>query len=396
MVRNRLRRYPKLVARLKSLRNTMTHRFLVPGRKQRLFWHRPSQILAGTAAVARGYQEDDRQIVERVVAAYRRAVAESGVTRDSMWRDFFERYQGEIHRVFMEGSVESAAAILRNPGDSNLFHGFEGLSLFYRKERLIPKDEAKNCLDALLRLAEAIGACRIYNPETYIFSDSLRPRLKMVSADSVLADIERTLGIPIPVPNPYPDESGVQTSRGVVAHRVPWAIYQAWRVRELIADIPSPRVLEIGAGLGRTAYYARKLGILDYTIVDIPFTSISQGYFLGRTLGADAVLLAGESSSDLPKRIKILPPGAFLNADTRYDLVLNVDSLTEVGRETADAYWKQIESRAGLFLSINHEANPYTVREIVLSSPRVTSYTRYPYWMRRGYVEETVRLGGDR
>src|SRR5207237_2562341 len=127
---------------------------------------------------------------------------------------------------------------------------------------------------------------------------------------------------------PFKDERGIESSRGVISYRAVEALYQAWRVAELLeADNGSGRVVEIGAGLGRNAYYARTFGIHDYTLVDLPLTGISQAYFLGRTLGPHAILLHGENAPDARSRIKILPPHAFLNDDDRYDLALNVDSL---------------------------------------------------------------------
>ena len=79
------------------------------------------------------------------------------------------------------------------------------------------------------------------------------------------------------------------------------------------------RIVEVGAGLGRTAFYATKFGLLNYTIVDLPLTCVAQGYFLGRTLEPDTLCLYKEHSSG----IAILPPSAFFNTDDRYDLVLN-------------------------------------------------------------------------
>jgi putative sugar O-methyltransferase len=150
--------------------------------------------------------------------------------------------------------------------------------------------------------------------------------------------------------------------------------------------------LEIGAGLGRTAYYARQFGIMDYTIIDIPITLISQSYFLGIVLGEEAVLLAGEDAPDRGSRVKILPPSQFLDGEEKYDLILNADSLTELCQTAAKAYWNQIESRCRVFLSINHESNPFTVREFIHRSRCVQSYDRQPYWLRNGYTEEVVRF----
>jgi len=243
-------------------------------------------------------------------------------------------------------------------------------------------------LDNLLRLAEAIGACRLVNPEAYSF-----PKKPLrIKADEVIDLLEATFGFKIDVPNPYLKEYGVLSKRGVISYRVPQVIYQAWRISQLVAHIPNPRVLEIGGGLGRTAFYTRQFGIKDYTIIDIPITSLSQGYFLGRVLGNDSVLLFNENAQDAAALIKILPPSCFLNGSDHYHLVVNVNSLTEMDQTVARTYWSQIEARTDIFLSNNHEHNAFTVRELISGSKRIISYDRVPYWMRRGHVEETVRF----
>ena len=61
-------------------------------------------------------------------------------------------------------------------------------------------------------------------------------------------------------------------------------------------------------------------------------------YFLGRTLGEKAIRLFGEEEGP---GIRILPPAAFLAAADRYDLVVNVDSLTEMARDRAVSYVDQ-------------------------------------------------------
>ena len=149
-------------------------------------------------------------------------------------------------------------------------------------------------------------------------------------------------------------------------------------------------MLELGAGLGRTAYYARQMGIIDYTIIDLPFTAVSQGYFLMRTLGGDQVLLQGEYRGDASGKVKILNPTAFLESSGSYDLIVNIDSLTEMSRRMAEQYWRRIEASTPLFLSINHEANEFMVRDLIDGSVCVTGRHRHPYWIRKGYVEELV------
>jgi putative sugar O-methyltransferase len=178
-----------------------------------------------------------------------------------------------------------------------------------------------------------------------------------------------------------------------MAYRVPQAIYQAHRIRQLTHGIDNPSVLEIGGGLGRTAFYARQLGITDYTIVDLPLSSLSQGNFLGRVLGPEQVAVLGEPEINEESRTKLVSPAAFLGSQRRYDLVVNIDSMTEMSREVATAYIRHISANADRFLSINHESNPFTVRELLLEQKLARPVPRTPYPMRDGYVEEIALLG---
>jgi hypothetical protein len=150
-------------------------------------------------------------------------------------------------------------------------------------------------------------------------------------------------------------------------------------------------VLEIGAGLGYVAYYASQLGIHDYTIVDLPMTNAAQAYFLGRSLGEDRLVLEGEEPDRARAAVKIGPPRGIHEEATAFDLALNVDSLTEVGASAADDYSDRILKLAPAFLSVNHEANAYTVRDLFAARGAVIE--RFPYWLRAGYVEEIIRPG---
>jgi hypothetical protein len=360
--------------------------------------HRPSTAYTAVGAAARGYTQPDLALVERLIAAYRHSAAEFEGFQDSTWRDVFNQRHQAAHSVFMGGRADLAAAILRDPGSSDLFYGFDNLTASIYKKIVLAQDDDE-CMDHLIRLAEAIGAQRLDYPMAYIFRGDTPTTLDATSADTIIERIEHALGCTLSFPNPFPEERGILTSRGIVSYRVVPALYQAWRIKQLLKGISRPRVLEIGAGLGRAAYYAWQLGIRDYTIIDIPMTSISQGYFLGRVLGENAVLFAGEAillaGDDLPesgRRVRILPPSRFLATPDHYDLVLNADSFPEFGESIAQGYWKQIESKADIFLSINQESSAYTVRQFIDSSPRIDTYDRHPYWIHKGYVEETVRF----
>jgi hypothetical protein len=195
--------------------------------------------------------------------------------------------------------------------------------------------------------------------------------------------LDDALGFRVTFPNPFPDEVGLATSRGIASHRAVQAVYQAWRIFSLAKRDAGARIVEIGAGTGRTAFYASHLGLRDYTIVDLPLSSVAQANFLSRALGQDRICLFGEGGPG----IRLLPPAAFLDAADRYDIVVNVDSMTEMAADTALAYCRAVKIRAGLFLSINHEVNQFMVRD-VFAREGLYAITRTPYWMRRGYVDE--------
>jgi len=83
------------------------------------------------------------------------------------------------------------------------------------------------------------------------------PFAETVSVNEALIGIEVAIGHVIDFPNPFPSEFGIETRRGIASHRGLQALYQAFRVRQM-ADEHGGKVVEIGAGLGRTAYYATR------------------------------------------------------------------------------------------------------------------------------------------
>ena len=335
--------------------------------------------------------KEDHKIVSRIIKAYKLAAISQKSLGNSMWQTFFDQRHLPLHNIFMGEQIDISANILRNPGSSDLFYGFDNLMLPFQSQVSTNASERKNhaavCLDALVRFAEAIGAVRLDNPEQYHAGPAIP-----WDADTIIQNIERKLGQKISFPNPYPDEHGVLSSKGVISYRVSQALYQSYRIKELLKNVKSPRVLEIGAGLGRTAYYTRELGIEDYTIIDIPFTLNSSGYFLSRTLGEDKVQFYGEKFPNSQQRIKFFPPEEFFNGDNKYDLIINADSLPEMDPNITKAYWNKIQKSTSIFLSINHESHSLSLSELINQSDQVVNSERMPYWMRRGYVDEVVRF----
>lgn len=353
---------------------------------------KPASYFAGKPVAIAGHSScslnKDIALVKRIADAYSLTVSEQLSLGSSMWGFFFVQRHQNTHEILLRGDLESAAAILQNPQTTDLFYGFD--NFFQEVHNAIQNNldaYAEQILVELIQIAEAIGAIRAYNPEAQDHSYRKIPQ----SIDQLLELLDEKFEQPLKFPNIFEGETGLLTSRGVVTPRDTQAIYQAIRIKELLEHIPNPRVLEIGAGLGRTAYYARQLGILDYTIIDIPFTSVSSGYFLIQTVGADNVILYGEESLDASKCVKIFPPTYFFNTNESFDLIINADSLTEIVPDTARAYLDKIGSTAGIFLSFNHEVNPFTVHELIRQDTRKLFSIRSPYWMRAGYLEEIVR-----
>jgi hypothetical protein len=320
---------------------------------------------------------DDAEIVERVIAAYKLAVSAAGPPSDSFWEQSFFNIKRDVHEALVESDPAAVRDLLRDPRKTDLLYGFENLarSLGRHGPGLLAY------LD-LLSLSIAIGARRLWYPEYSAVNPGHVESLPDI--ETLLKTIDRHIGFHVTFPNPFVGEVGLPTSRGVASFRAIQSLYQAWLVASLVRGTDSS-VLEIGAGSGRTAYYANQLGITNYTIVDLPITNVAQANFLGRTLGEEAITLFGETRS--PSKISILPSASFFNSIDEYDLAVNVDSLTEMTLETAHSYCLEIKNRAHGFLSINHEYNDFTVRDLC-SQAGFPSGTRHPYWMRRGYVEE--------
>lgn len=331
--------------------------------------------------LAESADADDGRIVDRVVAAYRRSASADYYGSDSMWRTFREERHQELHELLTRGPRQKLVGALRSPRDYNLLYGFENLYKEYSegaaRNPLHARQTGAHLKNHLVRLSEAIGMFRVKNPEGR-GPGAENPRLPV---SELIAALERALGFPLDVPSVYAGLEGLPRPGGVLTNRMIDAAHCASRVRRLA----SGAVLEIGGGVGFLAYYAHRLK-LDITIVDLPMTNVAQGYFLMRALGEEAVVLEGE-----PTRrgaVNVLTP-SHLDSAPRYDLVVNVDSLTEVGRDVAESYLRWIMKNSRRFWSVNHEVNTFTVGELLKEFPEAT-VERFPYWMRDGYVEEII------
>lgn len=329
---------------------------------------------------------NDYQLVRRVRDAYKKAYKTFSSYGESQWGTL-DSWKSTIHHLALEGSDEELTAALRDPASTELFYGFDLIGAertqMLQADESFQQREAQLVANAIELLASAMGATRVNNPE----APDHRPPEKYTSQELV------SLINPIAYaefPNPFPNEFGLKLKSGVANLRAVFALYQRYRSLQVMRISNSNSILEIGAGLGRSAYYCHTAFVKDYTIIDLPLTNLAQGYFLGRTLGPESISLFGEERRS--GRIQILPPICL--RDIKADLVVNVDSLTEMDQEAATMYVRHALDTAKVFLSINHEVNRFTVNQLVKKHAPFVELMRYPAAMRPGYIEEIAFIRG--
>lgn len=343
---------------------------------------RPAESLdPAEFAITEGLAAEDNRLVDRIAAAYRLALSSGEASSTSFWDNEYNALKRPVHDDLLSGDRARLQRTLRDPARSNLFFGFDLPCAYdpWSGDRSLEIGTARSIHDLLVRLGEAVGVCRLEDPQ--FREGAMRPSL-----EELILRLDEAFGFRLDFPNPFPDEVGLRNSRGVATFRSLQALFQAWRIAQLRGSRPEYKVVEIGAGLGRTAYYAQRFGVSHYTIVDLPMSNVAQAYFLERVLGPETVSLLGENE---PHAIRIRPPSWFLDVRESFDLVVNVDSMTEMDAATATAYVGKIAQHARVLLSINHEHRAFTVRELCRAIS-TDSIQRNPYWMRQGYVEELV------
>lgn len=228
------------------------------------------------------------------------------------------------------------------------------------------KTEGHSIYDKLLSLLEVVGATALFNAEEYFYLRHVRD-VWQTDINILLDALFEKIGVVLPAPANLGGAFGLETKYGIYTERDFLSMAVALDIRQNFDD--TFEICEIGGGIGHLAYYLNLLGFENYTIVDIPTISVLQKYFL---------------SDNLPNhKIKLLTPAEFTG---RYDLVVNVDSLTEMSIEDASRYVNLIAENGNYFISINTEINDFYTRDICDS--KMTKIYRQPWYMRRGYIHE--------
>tara|TARA_Y100001935_G_C17290730_1_gene503147 strand:+ start:646 stop:1773 length:1128 start_codon:yes stop_codon:yes gene_type:complete len=310
------------------------------------------------------------------------------INQDSSWLKIFNNFHKNIIEIIQKDNSK-IEDILDNPSKYNLFYGFDNNCEFNERNRryidYFENDEL--VIDKILNFAEFLGILRHNNPEQYriIFE---KPNL-----DVLISKIERKINLELEFKNVFPGEKGVQTQKGIISSREIQAIYQAYQINEISKKNNFKSILEIGGGLGRTAYYCYKFGIKDLTIVDLLIPQVCQLNYLSRVLNEETILNEKQikEMDGLEDKIKIISPNYLFNNEEKYDLVFNSDSFTEIDTLSQVKYVNFISEKTKYFYSINHECNKNKVSDL-FSKKKINEFKKNLYWLRKGYLEEHFKF----
>jgi len=310
------------------------------------------------------------------------------INKDSMWYSISSNHHIKFLN-FVKNNKKKLKYALDNPHFFNIFYGFDdnckilhdnsGYNFKYRY--------SKSIIDKLMSFCEFLGILRLDNPE-YI-----KREYQNLNIERLIGKIEKKIKFKLKFNNPFPGEKGINTSKGILSVREIQAIYQAYKIKEIIKlnKYKIKNILEFGGGLGRTAYYCYKFGIKDYTLVDLLVPRICQLNYLSRIINEKKIITKPKLSNFYKENIKLISPEFLFSKNIKFDLVFNSDSFTEIDFDNQKKYEKYLKKNSKVFFSINHEYNHYKVGDF-FKTKKLSGYSRNLYWLRKGYVEEIFKF----
>lgn len=301
----------------------------------------------------------------------------------------FDKLCSAEYAVLASGTNDEVNALARRLFGSPLSHGFLQGEQAYNA--LIESPGSRQhvgsiILDRFFRLAEAVGASRVLSAEHG------QTVIHLADLDGIMARIEDEIGADLPAPQQDGRLFGLRLRGGIYSDRHFDGIYAAWRTREIAkaSGNDAPTVCEIGGGAGHLTYYTRKLGCRSCAIIDLPQAAIVQYLMLASEFGEHRVSL------DHPVRdgVELIQAGTPEADQThRWDVLINVDSIPEMPPSAAERYIANV-ARGQTFISINQESgipngsHTQNVVRDVAARMQLKRSSRYPAWLRSGYVEE--------
>ena len=338
-------------------------------------------IASNFTAISQGTWNPSELFLKRLCTLYSVTSEKHGIPK-GMW-GVIQESKADIHNALVECDLIKLEKLLMNPAETDLYYGMDTLAKYNKP--FLSTESFCNLLvniisENLTFLSEVCGAKRFWNFESC-------PNREPLEIEKVLAELDKICKIRLQFPNPFPREFGLVTSRGIMGHRVPTSIYHALKTRELIS-LTGAKIVEIGAGVGRTAYYSYEMGFKNYTIVDLPMSLVGQACFLAATLGDDAIWFDGENFSASQNKIRLYCPHTFFFLEENYDVALNIDSITEMPLEQGKEYFAYLADHSSIFYAMNHELNPHRTLDIAKLAKIPLLPIRFASVFRRGYVEE--------
>lgn len=313
---------------------------------------------------------------------------EDEINDDSSWLNIFNKFHKNIIEIIRKDKSK-INDILDNPSNHNLFYGFDSNCKYnYENPRYVDYFENDELVvDKILNFAEYLGILRHNNPEQY------RMIFNKPSLDHLINEIEKKINIELKFENVFPGEKGVKTQKGIISSREIQAIYQAYKIKEIFKKNNYNNILEIGGGLGRTAYYCYKFGIKNFTMVDLLIPRVCQLNYLSRVLSEENIISEKQivNLENIENKIKIVSPNYLFNNKIKYDLIFNSDSITEIDIISQIKYINFIKKNSKYFYSINHESNKNKVNDL-FSEENIIEFDRNLYWLRKGYLEEHFKF----
>ncbi len=310
------------------------------------------------------------------------------IHKDSMWHSILSNYHIKFLN-FVNNNKSNLNHALDNPHSFNIFYGFDdNCKILYKNSSFNFKFKySLLIIDKLISFCEFLGILKLNNPENH------KKINKNLNIENLIKKIEKKIKLKLKFNNPFPGERGIKTSKGILTSREIQAIYQAYIIKRTLNcnEFKNKNILEIGGGLGRTAYYCYKFGIKNYTLVDLLIPRICQINYLSRLINEKKIISKPKLSNFYQKNIKVVSPQFLFSNNVKFDLVFNSDSFTEIDFINQKKYQKYLKKNSKIFLSINHENNHYKVSDY-FDTKNPNKYSKNLYWLRRGYVEEIFKF----
>ncbi len=349
---------------------------------------------------------DDYRLCERLLG-YFHACSKADPTRVDGRQDIWREWEGTFHRDFLDclhrDDPRELARYLCNMASTNATHGLsQGLEFVSRLHQDAEARAAWASLfyDRIVCLAEMTAALPVEQPEQGRFGENVR-----YPVEDLARLIELKTGFPILPPQVEGGLFGLKLRGGILAQRDIFALEAAMRLAAICRFAGLSVVGEIGAGLGKAAFWARKMGLMDYWIFDLPHVSVISAFYLIKALSDDAVVLYGENRNETTGTIRIYPGWCLKEmASAQIGVIFNQDSMPEIDARIALDYLRTMKDiGARFFLSINQEGmgtslpslNPQgRVCDLVDQVGGLHRVYRSRSWTRQGYVEELYSLEG--